>query len=363
MQHIQEILNAKRLNKEKILTSPVTISIKYDGTALQYSDGKFYKRPYKPSAVLPEKVLTNYDLILNDYYNDALMHLKKNIAVCDKYDVVNFEVFSKSQAHTIDYSDTEFKNGTILLSAYLNGHEIDDEELKDLADKLDISCVQQLVVNQPLESIGITYNMLMDNKDSLESLFEIFYHRLNNISKDEIDRDALEGFVLTIYDEDSDQIRKYKVNNPDFMAALYKNRENDKDSLDSYAFPNLCQQFVNDIEECFNYEGEKEDNVDSRLIMLDTFSTDEYRDTLIEMYQKDLKMRDISEFPSTLNVDFIKENYSELKNLINALDKYPQWKPIVNIFLYIFKRVHKHETFNVGFDLTLKVNSIIEKYF
>lgn len=343
----------------------MSISVKYDGSALQYSKGRFYKRPYKPAAVLPDKVVTAYDLALNDYYNNPIDHLRNEEidSVAKNYDVVNFEIFSDTQEHTISYKSTPFKNNIIILSAYRNGKEVAINELMHLANALNVSCANYIIENEPLSSIGITYNMLIDNKDDLDSLFEIFYKRLSNVSKEPIDKETLEGFVLTIDDEDSNSVRKYKVNNPDFMRKFFENRNNEE--LEEYSFKNLAYAFLETLKMLngLNIPNFSED-FEKRWFLLNEIAESEDAALLEKYYKKDLVANNISSFSKcTLNLEWIKKNYPEYRMINHLCSELNIWKEIAFIFLLMFKRVHKNETFNVGEELTSQINNFIEQNF
>lgn len=343
----------------------MSISVKYDGSALQYSKGRFYKRPYKPAAVLPDKVVTAYDLALNDYYNKPIDHLRNEEidSVAKNYDVVNFEIFSDTQEHTISYKSTPFKNNIIILSAYRNGKEVNINELMHLANELNVSCANYIIENEPLSSIGITYNMLIDNKDDLDSLFEIFYKRLSNVSKEPIDKETLEGFVLTIDDEDSNTVRKYKVNNPDFMRKFFENRNNEE--LEEYSFKNLAYAFLETLKMLSGLKIPNfSEDFEKRWFLLNEIAESEDAALLEKYYKKDLAANNISSFSKcTLNLEWIKKNYPEYRMLNQLCSELNIWKEIAFIFLLMFKRVHKNETFNVGEELTTQINNFIEQNF
>lgn len=370
MQHIQEILNAKRLNKEKILGGPVSISVKYDGTALQYSRHNFYKRPYKPSEVLQNKKISDFDLVLNEYYNEPINHLmnKGIFEKCDEYDVVNFEIINNDLNHTIDYSGKNFKNGLILLSAYKNGKEVDFKELSKLARKLDVSLLEELVEDQTLESIGITYQMLDDNKDDISSLFEIFKKRLSNIANiDNIDN--IEGFVITAYDEDGGKTRKYKVINPLFKQEFEKNREKDIESKSGVSFNNLFETFnvlLTTMPKVWytrikGIDGEFEKRMYALSLLL---SKKQIQDALMNEYLEDEKASS-SEFSATLNIDWLKQRFSQgiYDPVMNFACKNKKCANIVYLFLIGYKRTHANNVFNVEDETNEDINDVILQVF
>lgn len=376
MQHIQEILNAKRLNKEKILTSPLSVSIKYDGTALQYSKSSFYKRPYKPSEVLEGKRISDFDLALNDYYNEPVGHLE-DVGIedkCSKYDVVNFEIINHDNQHTIDYSDKNFKHGLILLSAYKNGSEVSYSELKKLSKSLDVSLLEELIENETLESVGITYQMMYDNKDDMGALFEIFKKRLGNLA-DIGDVDNIEGFVLTVYDEDADKTRKYKVINPAFRERFFDNKEKDIETKSDISFNNLCETFNEALYNgAYDSRGRKTDLLEcsqrthnelkKRMCVLDIlFGQKKVRDAIIEAYDADIKENGSKFLGNTLNISFLENCSFRGYKIMDRIRADKKISDIVFLFLLIYKRTHKNNVFNVDTDTNDEINSMVELYF
>lgn len=370
MQYIQEILNAKRLNKEKILEGPVSISVKYDGTALQYSKQDFYKRPYKPSEVLQNRKISDFDLALNEYYNAPIRHLmnKDIFEKCDEYDVVNFEIINNDLGHTIDYSGKNFKNGLILLSAYKNGKEVSHRELARLARKLDVSLLEEIVEGQTLESIGITYQMLDDNKDDIRSLFEIFKKRLSNITNiDNIDN--IEGFVVTVYDEDANKTRKYKVINPLFKQEFEKNREKDIESKSGVSFNNLFDTFnvllTTMPKVWYTRIKRTSDEFDKRMFALALLlSKKRIQDALMDEYLEDEKTNS-SKFSGTLNIDWLEQRFSQgvYDPVINFASKNKKSADIVYLFLIGYKRTHVNNVFNVEDETNEDINNVILQIF
>ena len=98
MDHISTLLNAKRLPIDEILSSPVRVTLKIDGNALQWADGSWHKRAGSPRT--PGKEMTLFDFAEQDFYWKAIRYLSKFKKLIEKFSIMNFEVFSDEGHHT-----------------------------------------------------------------------------------------------------------------------------------------------------------------------------------------------------------------------------------------------------------------------
>ena len=215
MEHISKLLNAKRLDVRKILSSPVEVSVKEDGTAFQIYNEKdtegtvwttFRKRPYKPD--VPGMEICNIERFINYSYNEAVKYFADNSEYMDiikEFKILNFEVISSEEPHIIE---TESILKIILLSAYdYDGKLIQKDMLSKTAKKLNIFLKKQLFFGRFDEK---TVDFLMKNGSVFQSS-TMYLDFLRNCEK-------TEGFVFSF--DCGDRIRNYKLVNPEFKEKI-----------------------------------------------------------------------------------------------------------------------------------------------
>lgn len=243
MDHIQKLFALKKTNPDDVLSSPVIVSIKVDGTAFQYAnegDGKksaFCKRSSAPNK--RGKKLEKFDLTFNDVYYNAIAYLRDYKEVMKPYNFVNFEVFDDNTYHTINYK-LKPKHNILLLSAFDNNNKpIDEDELTELANAMDVSRVPILFEGTLSQEVQ---DFIKDNYETKEKLFD-FMKKEFNIVEDE----QIEGIVLNFTTAgNKGQGKLYKINNPWFIEQLYQKLDEEKDTTEENR-EDMYDAFINDI--------------------------------------------------------------------------------------------------------------------
>lgn len=224
MENISKLLNAKRLDVRGILSSPVTVSIKEDGTAFQVYNVKqddgticttYHKRSDRPNAIGQE--ISEIEKMINGSYYHAIKFAEQYKDILNEYSIINFELMNDE--HLIDNIGID---RIVLLSAFnYNEKNIEHASLEILAEKLSISCKKALFLGQFSNEI---VDFLMENGSNfgVSTTHLEFLKNLGNI----------EGFVFSF--NCGDKIRNYKLINPKFKNLLDEHLENEKEDRKRY---------------------------------------------------------------------------------------------------------------------------------
>ena len=223
MQHLRDCLTSKKFNFKNIAsTNTIEITEKIDGSAFQcYYDGKniiYGKRgenPYKPV----NNKITEFDLLMNPLYYKVYNYLNQYMDVIKQYKILNFEIFDKNlDNHIIKYKG-QYKNDIVILSGLsLNNEILTNNELKEIAEKLNIS-YNKILWSGILNNEQI--NTILNNKYNDCFLWIYFLDELNII-----DNREYEGFVITF----KDIFKNYKLQNPYFTKILMNHLNEEKNN-------------------------------------------------------------------------------------------------------------------------------------
>lgn len=244
MQHLYQFLQSKRLPVKEILSCNCQITTKVDGSAFQYykHQGKVYysKRPNAP--YIPGKnIIDEFDLIMNNMYNNAYNILESNKKrIPNDIEILNFEVFDRNKDNHIIKYNGEYKNDMVLLSGYdMLGNLVPYETLKNIADDLDISCINLLYDDYFSEEY---ISLLMKNKCDTEKI----WYQISSLVRDEIDVENIEGLVLTFneHTELENINRILKVQSPKFHEDIMKHLDDEKKSKQDINLEWIYDMFI-----------------------------------------------------------------------------------------------------------------------
>lgn len=222
MEHLEKILNAKRETTRSILFNDCQITLKVDGNAFQsYNDNGtivFRKRPSNPYQL--GEVLTEFDLLFDDAYYNAMKKLQSKSEVLRKYDIVNFEVIGKGESSHLIANENSKVGDLIFLSAF-NG-KIEDNS-PSIALELGVNHVPILYKGKVPEDI---IRKMIENKDSGPKVFRIIKDWLSTVMLSHdyskyIDNQDIEGFVFAFQTNNGTlKTKRYKVVDPSFRQRL-----------------------------------------------------------------------------------------------------------------------------------------------
>ena len=225
MQYLSELLNAKRLEVKRILSSEVTITIKEDGRAFQtYTDQETKNVIYGKKSQSPNmkaRELTEFDLVSSDIYREAYYFLKDREYLTSQFDILNFEILSKTDKHIIGF-DKPLK--IVLLSGYLRDKEVPYDTLSEFAKQMNIDMVNKVYTGILPENM---IDMMIEHRDDEEMIYDIFKKSLHKKLKSLYGTEdpQIEGFVIQI--EDGEKKRTYKCTDPEFKNMLWQHLDDE----------------------------------------------------------------------------------------------------------------------------------------
>lgn len=245
MQHLRDFLNSKKLQVKEILCNNwCEISEKLDGNAFQvYTENDKVVYAKRSNAVhLPSRnVITEFDLVMNMLYSNAVSYLSKFENILSNYKIINFEIFGKFSNHIVNYGERfAAGHGIVLLSAYDNdGTLLDHDCALELASRLDV------LYNGPLYTNFLTEEFaqkLIDNKDDDHKLWELVSNKCFPFNDDTHD---IEGLVLNFKNGGDILVRIAKVQNPDFQEKIMKHLDDEKNNKVNINLEFLYDMFIN----------------------------------------------------------------------------------------------------------------------
>ena len=324
MDHISTLLNAKRLPIDEILSSPVRVTLKIDGNALQWADGSWHKRAGSPRT--PGKEMTLFDFAEQDFYWKAIRYLSKFKKLIEKFSIMNFEVFSDEGHHTIEYSH-KFKNNIVLLSAYIDNRPVSYKQISEIASRLSVDVVPLIYKGKLTESMKTA---LKKGQSDYSSLFKAFYSKF---FQTDFPENQIEGFVFTF--DAPGKMRDYKLNNPEFVEKLHANLDNDSESKGNLHLEDIIDMFISAADKAKVVWHKSYFQT-----LLSLFSQIASGDLVNKVYNKFSEMssgKPESIFGSYLNKDYIKSVDSEIADRLD--DK--KFAIVLRLFLLCFQKARK----------------------
>ena len=350
MQHLYQFLQSKRLPVREILSCNCQITTKVDGSAFQYykHQGHVYysKRPNAP--YIPGKnIIDEFDLIMNNMYYNAYNILEKNKSkIPNDIEILNFEIFDKNKDNHIIKYNGEYKNDMVLLSGYdMLGNIIPYNMLKDIADDLEISCINLLYddyfSNEYISS-------LIENKDDTEKI----WYQISSLINNKINVENVEGVVLTFneHGETENINRILKVQSPKFHEDIMKHLDDEKNQKQDINLEYVYDMFIN------NFHEEKSDNPITKLCKM--YMAIEIINKDFSNIENTLKNIEILQ-NQEINISLIKKYYYMFPDKMDDIE-YPM---ILKFLFLVFrnKRVKYPLWCSLDYQLN-KVNPFIENY-
>ena len=347
MQHLKELLTAKRLNIKNILEQNLIITEKIDGNAFQsYNDngniiyGKRGENPYKPVI----NKITDFDLILNPLYYKIYNYLNEYLNILKNYSILNFEIFDETQNNHIIKYHGQYKNDIVLLSGVaIDGHILTPDELKDAAYKLNVSEVE----------------ILWSGKLNNNVIDSILNYKLNDVylwktvlSELNIDVDEkTEGLVLTFDDNKLFCKRTYKLQNPVFTTKLLEHLYDEQHQKENINF----EEYYDLVKKC-NYKVDNNlSHLENLLRLYLTFNnaTNDY--TEVENNLKKVEILRTTEINMLLTYKICNIFPKDLKEI-----KYPA---LLNFILYAFRNKRKRTSLWCSKEYQKDLNIFLETTF
>ena len=349
MQHFREYIISKRFKKDVLLKSYIEITEKIDGSAFQvYNNqdniifGKRGENPYKPV----KNIITDFDLLMNPIYEKVYKYLNKYLNIFKNYTILNYEIFdTKYDNHIIKYNG-QYKNDIVLLSGLsLTGDVLTNDELKHIADEMNISYNKILWQGYLTDKIIST---LLKYKYNDVFIWNYITKELN------IDGSKYEGIVInikTVNDKSETVVKNYKIQNPEFASKLMEHLSNEQEIRDV----NLEKIYDLIINTQITYD-KTYSHLKNLLVLYMSFEYANKDFTEVENFLKNI------EILRNTKINMLLAN--EIYNLFPANEEYIKYPALLNFILYGFRSKRKRFPLwcSKEYQLT-KLNPYLEKHF